>query len=108
MTIPNDREFTPSEEAAMRDLGMSPESMVAFRGADVVLGVNVKTGATTVFYGRPRLKLIIASDRGPDGEWLRIYRIPINFDDDSEEPELLAALCQVVKGHYDSDEDAGP
>jgi hypothetical protein len=73
----------------------------AMAEADVILGVDLVTGLETIFYGTPLMNLIAAGDKGAAGQPCRVLRVPIDFGDDSEEPEWLAAACRVIKGRCD-------
>jgi hypothetical protein len=67
------------------------EELVArIRPADVVIGVNAKTGEETVYFGLERSK------NHPGG---RVVKVPVDYD--SDEPDLLAAACVTAKGSCD-------
>jgi hypothetical protein len=69
------------------------------RSADVVIGVDLKTGDETVFYGLSLLRLI-AQGLEPEVLGLKVLRVPIDWDTD--EPKQLAAACVAVKGSHDA------
>ena len=70
--------------------------------ADVIIGVNKEDGAETVFYGQSLLALIANGYEGPTGFACRVLRVPVDFSDESDEPETLAAACLAWKGSCDA------
>ncbi len=70
------------------------------READIIIGVNIATGAETIFFGPSPLQLTTAAYEGETEELRpRIVRIPLDFE--SDEPEILAAACDAIKGRHD-------
>ena len=69
--------------------------------ADVIFGVDITTGAETIFYGQSFLKLIASGYEGPMGTACIVLRVDVDFSDESMEPELLALTVKEVKGSCD-------
>jgi hypothetical protein len=67
--------------------------------ADIIIGVNKATGAESVFFGKSLLQIIAAGYEGKQGLRCMVARIPLDFGTD--EPEMLAAACEVIKGSQD-------
>jgi hypothetical protein len=74
----------PGKRYAMLDL---------IRGADIVLGYNIKTGEQVPYYGLAMLKRVI---RRGEAEQAKIVGFPI--DTDTDDVEVLVAMVEVVKG----------
>jgi hypothetical protein len=66
------------------------ELVERIRHADIVIGVNSRSGEETIYFGLKRLEI---DAKG------RIVKIPVNYDTD--EPDLLAAACVTAKGSCD-------
>jgi hypothetical protein len=77
----------------LRQALQDPASRAKIRDADVILGVDVRTGDRSLFYGRSAL------ERGVEtGEALsaRFMIVPLDFATD--ELEMLVAACVILKG----------
>jgi hypothetical protein len=72
--------------------------------ADVIFATNKITGAETIYYGRSMIELI-ANGYELERE-LYVVHVPVDFSDESEEPEQLAAACLAWKGSCDALEEA--
>ena len=72
--------------------------------ADVVIGVDLKSGRETVFYGSSLLRLIAEGLENPDLNY-RVCRVRIDFD--SVDYGKLAAACLLCKGSHDLKETRG-
>jgi hypothetical protein len=73
-----------------------PQWRAAFETADVILGVDVLTHREFLVFGRGALRLVAVAAMT---DWSRVLRITI--DSDSDELELLVAVCEVFRGHQD-------
>lgn len=69
--------------------------------ADVIFGVDITTGAETIFYGQSLLMLIASGYENPKGTVCTVLRVDVDFSDESMEPELLALTVKEVKGGCD-------
>jgi hypothetical protein len=78
----------------VRDMVADPEFREELRKADVILGVDRRTGQECgLFYGVSELKRIPKKDHEAA---LRVLRVPV--DQDTDEPELLAEAVVALKG----------
>ena len=69
--------------------------------ADVIFGVDITTGAETIFYGQSLLMLIASGYEKQKGTVCIVLRVDVDFSDESMEPELLALTVKEVKGSCD-------
>jgi hypothetical protein len=80
--------------------GLRPHSAAdprpALHDAEVILGVDVKSGAQFVVYGREALRGVAG---GGVKKALRVLRVEL--DQDTQELELLCAMVTVVKGQHE-------
>jgi hypothetical protein len=79
---------------------LSPVVLRQLTEADIVFCVNVATGERMIYHGLSLMKLIAAGLEGPAGLATLVARVALDYDTD--EPEELAALCLVLKGHTDA------
>jgi hypothetical protein len=66
------------------------------QGASVIAGIDRKTGAKAVFYGREKL---LELSKKEDHSTLEGRLIIFSYDNASEELEYLAATVEVIKGY---------
>jgi hypothetical protein len=66
------------------------------QGASVIAGIDRKTGAKAVFYGREKL---LELSKKEDHSTLEGRMIIFSYDNASEELEYLAATVEVIKGY---------
>jgi hypothetical protein len=75
------------------DPGRRYAMLDAIRGADIVLGYNIKTGVQIPYYGLAMLNRVI---RRGEAEVAKIVGFPV--DTDTDDVEVLGAMVKVVKG----------
>jgi hypothetical protein len=74
--------------------------------ADVIIGVNKENGAETIFFGESLLKLIASGYEEPKSLACKVLRVLVDFSDESDEPERLAAACLAWKESCDAPSDS--
>ena len=100
--MPTDAPGDPPEiPLALHEL-TTPRVRAMFEQADVVIGVDLRTGAERAFYGAALLARIIASGQAME---LRLLKIPVDFENETD-LQVVAAACLAWKGSYDVNEQA--
>ena len=74
------------------------ETLRAAVRADVVLAVNKETGELSILWGKPLLETIRDFDQA---DQCKVVLVPIDFGEDCDDLEQLAALVQVERGSMD-------
>ena len=70
----------------------------AVRDTGVVLAVNKETGGLSILWGKPLLETIRDFDQA---DQYKVVLVPIDFGEDCDDLEQLAALVQVERGSMD-------
>src|SRR5215471_8024509 len=70
----------------------------AVRDTGVVLAVNKEIGALSILWGKPLLETIRDFDQA---DQCKVVLVPIDFGEDCDDLEQLAALVQVERGSMD-------
>ena len=74
------------------------ETLRAAVRADVVLAVNKETGELSILWGKPLLETIRDFDQA---DQCKVVLVPIDFGEDCDDLEQLAALVQVERSSMD-------
>ena len=80
-------------------IGLRRMSDSAFRkqiqDADIILGMDSKTGKDSLFFGKATLERIIKTGKSKEAV---LFRCPVNYATD--DVEALIALCLTLKGSH--------
>ena len=68
-----------------------------FEEVDVVIGIDLRTGAERAFYGASLLAHTVTSEQEME---LRVLKIPMDFENVTD-LQVVAAACLAWKGSYD-------
>ena len=87
-------------EFDVTELADNPARREAIKTADIVIGVDKRTGYPTAFFGRAILQEVV-NGRAAEFTAQRMARVHYDSGTDSLELEYLCAAVQVLKGRHE-------
>ena len=90
------------EHAIARFMAKAHISRADIQDADIIFGVDTTDQSERIFYGKSWLTTLATDYKRLKGTAVRVLRVPIDWD--SDEPEILGAMCMTLKGSCDFDQ----